>query len=155
MKTYTKLIILSCLVFLMIIIAIGCGGSGKQFEDELQEQNFTLQTNYDEFIDEEIDATLLDELISSFTPNVWDFIILIPDIPIQNSTFIQVGAPTENVENQYTLEIGFETSEEGITLYRMYTDEKDVVLQYIVKYWEEETVPDILSWDDVTWELNS
>jgi len=52
------------------------------------------------------------------------------------------------------VEIGFETREKGLTLYRLYTKDKELVLQYIIDYWQDQEVPDIHTWEDVTWELN-
>ena len=116
-------------------------------------QTFSLRTNFDEFADDEIDSSLFDEIMNSFMPGVWNFMVLSPEIPIQDSTFIQVGAPQKNVGFQYTLEIGFETRENGLTLYRLYTRDKDIVLQYIIDYWQEQKIPDVLSWEDVSWEM--
>ena len=153
MKKLTNGIILFCFLLIVSGHLIGCG-SRTQSDVNVESQSFSLRTNFDEFSDDEIDSILLDEIISSFTPDVWDFIVLSPDIPIHDSTFIQVGAPTENVDYQFTVEIGFETGEKGLTLYRLYTKDKELVLQYIVDYWQDQVIPDIRTWEDVTWELN-
>ena len=152
MKNLTYSIVLISLLLIAGEWLIGCGRSG-QTDAGSRSQSFSLRTNFDEFLDDEIDSILFDEILSSFTPDVWDFIVLAPEIPIQDSTFIQVGAPTENVGYQFTVEIGFETKEKGLTLYRLYTTDKALVLEYLIDYWKDQVVPDVHAWEDVTWEM--
>ena len=147
MPKHIPWMLICCLLLTAGAFLPGCGSSVPP------EQSFSLRTNFDEFSDEEIDAILLGAILDSFSPDEWDFIVLMPAVPIQDSTFIQVGAPTENVDYQYTVEIGFETKEEGLTLYRMYTRDKALILQWVVEYCGEQEIPDILTWEDVTWEL--
>ena len=153
MKSLKNGIILCSLLLISATFLIGCGNRAKP-EVGMQGQSFTLMTNFDVFSDDEIDHVLFDEIISGFNPYVWDFLVLSPSNPIQDSIFIQVGAPTETVAYQFTVEIGFMTEDGGVTLYRLYTTDKEAVLQYVVDYWKEQTIPDILAWEDVTWELN-
>ena len=119
----------------------------------MQGQTYSLRTNFDEFTNDELDSSLFDAIINSFCPDVWDFMVLSPNKPIQDSTFIQVGAPTKNVGFQYTLEISFKNKDNGQTMYRLYTKDKDILLQYLIDYWQEQKIPDILSWEDVSWEM--
>ena len=152
MKSLKNGIILCSLLLISATFLIGCGNRAKP-EVGIQNQSFTLMTNFDVYSDDEINHVLLDEIISGFNPYVWDFLVLSPSNPIQDSIFIQVGAPTEIVDYQYTVEIGFRTYDEGVTLYRLYTSDKETALQYVVDYWKEQTIPDILAWEDVTWEF--
>ena len=152
MKLKIRALLLALIMLIINGCLIGCG-DGAQSGARQKGLTFSLMTNYYEFEDSEIDSVLLDDIISSFTPDDWDFAVLSPDAPIQNSTFIQVGAPSENVGYQYTVEIGFETSEKGLALYRMYTADKELALKLIVDYWQDHAVPDIQAWEDVTWEL--
>ena len=152
MKSLKNGIILCSLLLISATFLIGCGNRAKP-EVGIQSQSFTLMTNYDVFSDDEIDRVLLDEIISSFNPYIWNFLVLSPSNPIQDSIFIQVGAPTETVDYQFTVEIGFKTDDEDVTLYRLYTSDKETALQYVVDYWKEQTIPDLLAWEDVTWEF--
>jgi len=145
------------MLFVVISVALiflaGCEG-GDNTEDGTQEQiTYSIRTNFDEYSNDELDELLFDEIISSFSPEFWDFMVLSPDIPIQDSTFIQVGAPQESVGFVYTIEIGFETKEDGLTLYRLYTDDHDIALQCIIDYWQDQKIPDVATWEDVTWEM--
>jgi len=97
---------------------------------------------------------LFEEIIESFEHDIWDFMVLSPVEPINNSTFMQVGAPEEIVNYHYTLEIGFYSDESGLTMYRLYTLNKDFILQCFVDYWQDQVIPDVSSWEDITEEMN-
>jgi hypothetical protein len=149
---FKKIGVFAIILLLQVVFFVSCTDSYQKGED-MQELTYSLRTNFDEFSNEELDAILFDEIIKSFEPDIWDFMVLSPDKPINNCAFIQVGAPDEITNYQYTLEVGFETIENGLTLYRLYTTDKDTVLQYFVNYWQDQIIPDISTWEDVSWEM--
>ena len=139
-------------LIIMLVFLSGCTEE-SHVEDDMQEMTFSLRTNYAEFSHAELSISLFEDILNSFEPDIWDFMVLSPSKPINGSTFIQVGAPQEIVDFQYTLEIGFYSMESGLTMYRSYTTDKDVVLHYIIDYWQEQKLPDISSWKDVSEEM--
>ena len=147
-----KPVVLYAVIFSMLIFLTGCTNE-SHVEDDMQEITFSLRTNYAEFSNNELDASLFENIINSFEPDIWDFMVLSPSKPISGSTFIQVGAPQETVDFQYTLEIGFSSLESRLTMYRTYTMDKDMVLHCIIDYWKYQNIPDISSWEDVSEEM--
>jgi len=113
---------------------------------------YSIRTNFKDYSQSIIDAYLLEDIINSFKPGVWDFLVLSPDKPVQNSIFLQVGAPDKSGDNKYVVEMVFKTSYNQYKMYRYYTDDKKLVLQYLTDYLEKQQVPDISGWDDVTHE---
>jgi hypothetical protein len=138
---------------LLLLIFVTWYMSNNHVEDSKQGQTYSLRTNFNEYKNEELSVSLFNEIISGFRPDVWDFMVLSPNKPIKDSTFIQVGAPDEIVHFQFTLEIGFENPKSGLQMYRLYTKDKDVVLQYFVDYWQNRIIPDISLWEDVSEEM--
>jgi len=140
------------IVFILLVFLVGCA-SDSQVEGDMQEQTFSLRTNFNEHTNEELNVLLFEEIINSFSPDIWDFMVLAPDNPIQGSTFIQVGAPQAITDFQFDLQIGFYSVETGLTMYRLGTEDKNVVLRYFIDYWQEQIIPDISLWQDMTDEL--
>jgi len=60
---------------------------------------------------------------------------------------------TEGIKFSYTLEIGFGRMKRSDALYRLNTNDKDVVLQCFVDYWRNQIIPDVSLWEDVSGEL--
>ena len=118
-----------------------------------REPTFSLRTNFDEYENSELSVNLFAKIISGFSPDIWDFMVLSANKPINGSVFIQAGAPEEIVDFKYTLEIGFENWRSGLKMYRLYTEDKDIVLQYFIDYWQEQKTPNISLWDNVTDEM--
>ena len=115
----------------------------------MQERTFSLTTYFRKYTDAEINALLFEEIINS-SPDTWDFMVLEPDKPIQDSIFMQVGAPMAHTDSSFLLEIGF-----GSRLYLLVTEDKNVVLQYMIDYWQEQVIPDISLWEDISDRLPS
>jgi len=143
-------------IFIIILMALaffaGCT-SDSQVADEVQELAFSLRTEFREYTNEEINALLLEEIISS-DPDLWDFMVLEPNKPIQDSTFIQVGAPIEFTDFKFVVQIGFGCAETGYRLYHILIEDKNVVIEYIIDYWQEQRIPDISLWEDISYFLN-
>ena len=135
-------------IFIVLAFLAGCT-SDNQAYDDLQERTFLLITKFMEYTNEEINVLLFEEIISS-SPDTWDFMVLEPDKPIQDSNFIQVGAPIAFTDFQFSLEIGFGDMETGVRLYRLLTEDKNVILQYFIDYWQEQRIPDISLWEDIS-----
>ena len=114
---------------------------------------YSLRTNFDEYQHDQVNISLFKKILNGFSPDVWDFMVLSPAEPIQECTFVQVGAPQANTQFQYTLETGFYNSERGLLLYRLYTKDQVVVLHHLAQFWQEQIAPDISSWEDVTSEM--
>ena len=142
-----KRLIITAILLLLVFLAWYMSSNHKQG------QTYSLRTNFHEYTNEELSVSLFAEIISGFGPDVWDFMVLSPNKPIQESTFIQVGAPDKIVDFQFTMETGFENPKSGLRLYRLYTKDKDVVLQYFVDYWQNRIIPDISLWEDVSEEI--
>ena len=144
---------ISIIVILIALIAFaGCTGE-RQSGDSMQKPTYSLRTNFDEYENNDLSAALFDEILNGFSSDVWDFMVLSPDKPINDCTFLQVGAPEEIVDYQYTLEIGFESRKTGLTMYRLYIGDKDMVLRCLIDYWQEQKIPDISFWEDVSAEM--
>lgn len=91
--------------------------------------------------------------LEQFTTEIWDFIVLESDVPINRSTFIQVGAPDINNNLNLTVEIGMKNAEK-IEMYRYYTSNISEILEMLMNYFEQQQIPDISSWEDVSDEMN-
>jgi len=137
-------------IFMVLAFLAGCT-SDSQVEGDMQERTFSLRTNYNEYTNDELSVLLFDEILSRFNSDIWDFMVLEPDYQVQGSTFIQVGAPQEIVDFQLVLYIGFGDEETGFTMYRLYTADKNLVLQYFVDYWRGQQIPDISLWEDASY----
>lgn len=115
---------------------------------------FTLKTAYKERSNEDINEEMLSRILDYFILNDaifngddWDFVILEPSGQINGSNFVQVGAPQHITNGKFTLEIGFGNEETGIKIYRHYTDNKKIVLQLLVNYWQDQQLPDLTDWE--------
>ena len=118
-------------------------------EDDVQELTFHVITEFNVYTNDELSTLLLEEIINS-SPELWGFMVLEPNQPIQESTFIQVGTSWADTA-KFNLEIGFGNAETGPRLYRLVTEDKNVVLQYFIDYWQEQRIPDISLWEDVSY----
>jgi len=123
------------------------------FDKFKRKQSYTLETNTRGVLKLKITPELIREILSSFNRDEWDFMILAPDNPIENCTFIQVGSPQEVTAFKYTLEAGFHTPQSGLKMYRLLTEDRNRILQYFVDFWNEQIIPDISLWEDVSEEL--
>ena len=142
------------IIFMILVFLAGCM-SDNQPADEVQELTFSLETEFRRYANEEINALLLEEIINS-NPDLWNFMVLEPNKPIQDSTFIQVGASwaTTAWPFQFNLEIGFGNAETGFRLYRFITEDNNLVMETMIAYWQEQIIPDISSWEDVSYIFN-
>ena len=121
--------------------------NNNQLEVNMQEQTFSLQTEFRIYRDADINALLFEEILNS-SPETWSFMVLEPDRPIQSSHFMQVVSP--NREGHFFLEIGFGATETGYSLYLLCTEDKNVVLQHLIAYWQNQIIPDVSSWEDIS-----
>jgi len=112
-------------------------------KDSIQKQSFSLQTEYKEYTNEEINALLLTEIINSDI-DIWGFMVLAPANPIEGSIFMQVTQVNDE-GFPFFIEIGF-----GSKLHRLITKDKNIVLQHMTTYWQEMRIPDISLWEDVS-----
>ena len=97
-------------------------------------------------------AGLFDCILSISDPD--DFMVLKPNEPIKRSTFLQMANNSaRSAEFPYTLEIGFGRRKRSDALYRLNTNDKDVVLRHFVDYWRDQKIPDVSLWEDVSGEL--
>ena len=148
-----KKLILFCLISVILLLLIGCNFSENNQVEDSQVLTYSMQTGNGDYTDAEINASLFNELINNLNPTEWNFIILSPSKPVNNSTFIQVGtSPAITDSNELTIEIAFD-DKSGRKMYRYETEDRDIVLQYFIDYWEKQQVPDISSWQDVTDEI--
>ena len=137
-------------------------------DDNKQWLPYSLRTNNGSFSNNMLCPGLFDLLLSSPEPD--DFLVLDPETPLGSSTFIQAAFNTENNTKKktakkksrntivypgypYTIEAGFGGKRRSLAVYRMYTKDKDVVLQHFIDYWRDQKVPDISTWENVSDEL--
>ena len=113
---------------------------------------YSLETNGSRFEDRYISETLMEDYLDHFTSAYWDFMTLVPSIPIKGSSFIQVGSPDAKTNYKMTVEIGFPSSD-GVELYRYYTTNKEEVLQIFKDYYLKQEIPDYKKWENVSSEL--
>ena len=144
-------------IFMMLAFLAGCTSDNQEVDDVQgrTELTFLLETEFRRYANEEINVTLFEEIISS-SPDTWNFMVLEPNEPIQDSIFLQVGAQWADTAwpFKFNLEIGFGETETGVRLYRFITDDENVVLQYMIDYWQAQSIPDISLWEDVSYFLN-
>jgi len=137
-----------------LVFLAGCT-SDNQVADNVQEQTeltFLLETEFRKYTNEEINVLLFEEIINT-SSDTWNFMVLEPNQPIQDSIFLQVGAQWADTAwpFKFNLEIGFGETETGVRLYRFITEDENVVLQYFIDYWQEQIIPDISLWEDVSY----
>jgi len=115
---------------------------------------YSLRTNFSDYTSDEISISLFEKHINILLySGVYDFMVLCADKPIQHSTFIQAVCPEEITDYKFIIEIGFHDNQSELEMYRYYNHNQDDVLQYFIDYWKEQKIPDISSWEDVSWEL--
>jgi len=124
--------------------------SESRSDGDVHELTFSLSTHFKDYKNHELTALLFEELINGLNPDVWDFLVLEPSKAIQDITLIQVGAPDEKSNFQYRLNIIIDNDETGQNMYYFYTEDKNVVLQFFVDYWQDHKIPDISSWEEQT-----
>ena len=142
------------IIFMALVFLAGCT-SDNQVADNVQEQTeltFLLETEFRKYANEEINVLLFEEIINS-SSDTWNFMVLEPNQPIQDSIFLQVGAQWADTAwpFKFNLEIGFGETETGVRLYRFITEDENVVLQHFIDYWQEQIIPDISLWEDVSY----
>lgn len=99
----------------------------------------------------------VEEKIKAFNFYIFNFIIVIPSIDIQNSKFIQVCAVDTKGKNpkekdKYRIEIRFELAGKW-KQYAKETDKLGTVLAIFKEYIEEYKVPNVGSWKEITGEM--
>jgi len=114
---------------------------------------FTLHTNSSDYQHSDLSVAGFADYLNNFTADYWDFMTLEPSEPIKGSTFIQVGSPDARTNYMMTVEIGF-LNATRIEMYRYYTDDKTEVLHILAEYFENQEIPDISNWEDVSNEMN-
>ena len=113
---------------------------------------FSLETNSKKYSNEEINVHLFEEIINR--PDLWDFMVLEPDRPIKDSIFIQASYPqATSWPPEFILEISFSNMKTGAKMYRLSTVDKNIVLKHIIDYWQEQIIPDVSLWEDVSYIL--
>jgi len=137
-------------------------------DDNKKRPSFSLRTNYISLSNNMLCAGIFDFMLHDPEPD--DFMVLAPDIPIGSNTFLQVAVNTHkkpakktarkksgNVvmgpDYPYTMEAGFGGKRRSVAVYRLYTKDKDIVLQHLVDYWRDQKIPDVSSWENITGEL--
>ena len=122
------------------------------YQADSKTQTFTLETNGSHYEDKYVSMENIEDNLYSFTPAYWNFMTLVPSIPIKGSSFIQVGSPDAKTNNKMTVEIGFPGSD-GIELYRYYTMDKEEILQIFKDYYQKQELPNYKKWENVSSEL--
>ena len=110
-------------------------------------RRFSLTTDVKEYANDEINTRLFEEILDGLSAGTWDFMSLTPDSPIENSTYIQVALTSDE---DFEMNIGFGDAQTGYKMYRFETQDKHLVLQYFVDYWDKYRIPDISSWEDIS-----
>ena len=114
--------------------------------------SYSLRTNNDAYSSNLLCAGLFDSILSTSDPD--DFMVLAPDEPINRSTFLQTAnISSSNTEFSYALEVAFGRKNRSSAMYRLNTNDKDIVLQHFVDYWRDQKLPDVSLWEDVSKEM--
>jgi len=136
-------------VFFTVIVFLAIVGNFRIIAP--RKRTFSLETNFRKYSNEELNVHLFEEIISS-RPDLWDFMVLEPDKPIKDSIFIQVNSPQATISwpPKFILEISLGNTKTGTKMYRLATVDKNIVLKHIIDYWQEQIIPDISLWEDVS-----
>lgn len=108
---------------------------------------YSLQTNGQSYSHDEISAALIKDILSGLSADYWDFITITPCDPINGSTFIQVGAPDSITHFDLTVEVGVRDERPGCTIYKYYTKDRELILRFLLDYFERQETPDISHWE--------
>ncbi|MCH4160861.1 MAG: hypothetical protein LKF41_06370 [Bifidobacterium sp.] len=107
---------------------------------------FVLQTDEGAYADDEITSALFQNLLDRLYRNDIDFMVLQPNQPIQESSYLQVlGA--------FAVEIRMLVADGSFIQYSYISDNKDEVLSIFLDYWERGELPDLNHWKDITGSL--
>ena len=116
---------------------------------------YSLQTISYEYENGKLSVELFNEIISGFTPDVWDYMMLSPNEPIDNCTCIQFSSFDDGTcDFRYRLEAYFGSTDDNTwKVYRSPSSDKSIAIQHFIEFWKEQKIPDISSWEDVTDEI--
>lgn len=114
-------------------------------KESVQERTFILETYHKKYTGEEVTALLLEEIINSDV-DTWEFMVLIPSKPIKGSDFMQ----TDCACFPHFLEVSF-----GSKQYQLETTDKNIILQHLTAYLQEERIPDTFLWKDISDRVSS
>ena len=116
-------------------------------------RTFSMETNFRTYSNEELNAQLFEEILYT-RPDLWDFMVIEPNRPIKNCSFLQVSYPqATSWPPPFILEISLGSKKTGAKMYRLTTVDRNIVLKHIIDYWQNQVIPDISSWEDVSYIL--
>jgi len=113
---------------------------------------FTLDWHGTRYEHESLSASLLREAVDGFCPQRDDYIILIPERPIQFSGYMQAASP-KGKNGSMPVEISFDDPNGDIRHYRYMTRRKDEIYKILEDYFTRGQLPDMTLFEDVTEEL--
>ena len=96
--------------------------------------------------------------LDAFDFNKWNYIVLEPTEPIDNSAYLLVGTCCRrdedgNVIESYDAEMRLEYDDDAFRQYAITTDDLDKVKGWVEAYLLEGRLPNLSSWTDITKDL--
>lgn len=123
--------------------------------------SFTLITNMEGKGETRIQNPSVKDIckaLDAFDFNKWNYIVLEPTEPIDNSVYLLVGTCCRrdedgNVIKSYDAEMRLEYDDDGFRQYAITTDDLDKVKGWVEAYLLEGRLPNLSSWTDITEDL--
>ncbi|MBK5145135.1 hypothetical protein I2494_15705 [Budviciaceae bacterium BWR-B9] len=96
----------------------------------------------------EVSMPILKKAVAGIYDDVGSFIVLEPKTPLEGSIYLQAALTDDNYMVETRLVFGEEFSH-----YRYTTSDVDEVTDFFVAYYQDNKIPDLKRWDDVTEEF--
>lgn len=110
---------------------------------------YKLITDHAEFKKEEINTSLITDIIYGFEPEYEDFIVLEPSFPLENSIYLQAATEGEGISG-FVVEIRFVYADDSFKHYDYKTTDKGEIVRMFLEYWGAQKLPDLSQWNDIT-----
>jgi hypothetical protein len=124
-------------------------------KESIQELNFILKTEFKSYANEEVNAYLLEDIFNSGY-YAGGFMVLEPNKQIHGSNFMQVDyIVAEEAGYVYIIQINLGDVKAGFKQYILATVDKNIVLKHMIAYLEDQVIPDISSWEDISDQLQN
>ncbi|CAH1214783.1 MULTISPECIES: hypothetical protein [unclassified Paenibacillus] len=107
---------------------------------------YTLESNGIKYQNEDMNASLFDELITNL--DLMDYLVLVPSQPIDKSIYLQ-AATTDNPE-EFVVEVRFVFDDERFEHYSYISEDPRKVIAIFLDYWGQQKLPNLGDWQDIT-----
>ncbi|ANY67634.1 hypothetical protein BBD42_14970 [Paenibacillus sp. BIHB 4019] len=110
---------------------------------------YKLMTDHGEFKKEEINMSVITDIIYGFEPDYEDFIVLEPSLPLDNSIYLQAATEGKGMIG-FVVEIRFVYADDSFKHYDYKTTDKGEIVRMFLEYWGAQKLPDHSQWNDIT-----